>query len=76
MKDKSKACLFLYKKRRIQWISCRVVLDKIKEQNWVLTVSRYVHMEENFHDRRAYSDIVIDINKIARLRNALKKEFK
>lgn len=55
-----------------QGISCRVVLDKIKEQNWVLSVGRYVHMEENFHDRRAYSDIVMDINKIARLRNALK----
>lgn len=55
-----------------QGISCRVTLDQIQEQDWVLTPSRYMETEEKLSHRRDYREIVTDINKIARLRNALK----
>ncbi len=55
-----------------QGISCRVTLDQIQEQGWLLTPSRYMETEEKLSHRRDYREIVTDINKIARLRNALK----
>lgn len=55
-----------------QGISCRVTLDQIQEQGWLLTPSRYMETEEKLSHRRDYREIVTDINKIAKLRNALK----
>ena len=46
-----------------QGISCRVTLDQIQEQDWVLTPSRYMETEEKLSHRRDYREIVTDINK-------------